>query len=103
MTKPPCIFCNHTADIFTVEIPAFGDDENELVPRSVCGSCWEVIASIANAALDQRVSNLEKRIAAGFFDFPPHPCPERLRRAEPADIRRIWAEMWPGKFPLDKR
>ena len=67
--KEPCVFCHRTADIFTVQIPA-DDDSGQSYPRSVCGSCWEMIAAVANAALDLRVSRLEKQMTAQREAYP---------------------------------
>lgn len=55
-----CAICKGTRSLFTIDIPC--DDDSGTFERHVCGSCWEVIAEIANRRLITRLDKIEKHI-----------------------------------------
>ena len=51
-----CALCKKTRDLFTLDMV---DDCGEPYQLKVCGTCWEVTATIARKAIDYALSNLQ--------------------------------------------
>lgn len=54
MIKPwvkECVICERPDDLFRLEFKADDTDAGEEFSRYVCGSCWDVIATIARRAV----------------------------------------------------
>lgn len=60
MIEQKCKICGKTNDLFKLTLEA-DDGEKFIVP--VCGSCWDVIAGIADRVVSQRLEKIEKKIA----------------------------------------
>jgi len=55
-----CKICNRVTDLFSVEIE---DDGGEKYTLKVCGTCWDIIAKVAEKALNERLEKIEKKLA----------------------------------------
>ena len=58
-----CKICGKQKDTYTLEIPYIEDIEVIGVDEyHICGSCWDIIAEVANRRLSQQLEELSKRI-----------------------------------------
>jgi hypothetical protein len=56
-----CAICKSTQNLYHLEVPIDDDDAEAFW---VCGSCWEVIAEIANRRTTKKMETMQAQIDA---------------------------------------
>lgn len=59
--KANCMICNReTGYLIDVELEA---EDGEIYTLKICGNCWDIIAKVAEKALNERLEKIEKKLA----------------------------------------